>query len=66
MAALVAGASAYGVHQLLPDTHRFIIAGIVLPAYGLIYLAGTLAFRIPEAAGLLGRLRRRGPGPATH
>jgi putative peptidoglycan lipid II flippase len=57
VAAVVAGAAAYGVHEVLPDMHRFLVAGIVLPAYGLIYLAAALLQRVPEASDVARRLR---------
>jgi putative peptidoglycan lipid II flippase len=59
VAAVVAGAGAYGVHQLLPEMHRFLVAGVVLPAYGLLYLSGTLLQRVPEASDVARRLRIR-------
>lgn len=55
--ALVAGAIAYSVHAVLPEWHRFLVAAIVLPAFGVIYLLLTLAFRVPEATALARRLR---------
>ena len=66
VAAVAAGAAAYGVHMLLPEMHRFLVAAIVLPVYGLVYLAGAVAFRVPEASDLAGRFRRAGKGnPST-
>ena len=62
IAAVTAGVAAFGVHQLLPELHRFAVAGVVLPVYGLIYLALTLLQRVPEARGLARRLRAVGPG----
>jgi putative peptidoglycan lipid II flippase len=57
VSALAAGAVAFGVHALLPEWHRFLVAAIVLPAFGLVYLLSTLAFRVPEATALARRLR---------
>ena len=45
------------MHHLLPEMHRFLVAGVVLPVYGLIYLAGTLLQRVPEASDVARRLR---------
>jgi putative peptidoglycan lipid II flippase len=57
VAAVGAGAAAYGVHHVLPELHRFLVAGVVLPTYGLIYLAGALLQRVPEASDVARRLR---------
>lgn len=56
-AALVAGATAFGLHAILPEWHRFLVAAVVLPTFGLVYLLLTLAFRVPEATALARRLR---------
>ena len=54
-----AGAAAFLVHVALPPWHRFIVAGLVLPAFGLVYLALTHVMRVPEAAQLTRRLSRQ-------
>lgn len=55
--ALVAGAIAFGTHAILPEWHRFLVAAVVLPTFGVVYLLLTLAFRVPEATALARRLR---------
>jgi hypothetical protein len=42
---------------VLPEWHRFLVAAVVLPTFGLVYLLLTLAFRVPEATALARRLR---------
>lgn len=58
-ASAAAGALAWGAHQLLPELHRFATAAVVLPLFGLAYLSLTLVLRVPEASGLVRRLRPR-------
>lgn len=57
LAAGFAGAAAFGIHQLVGGWNRFAVAAVVLPAFGLVYLVLTLAFRIPEATALGRKLR---------
>ena len=57
VAALVAGAAAFALHAALPELHRVLVAGVVLPAYGLIYFGLALMQRVPEARELARRLR---------
>jgi putative peptidoglycan lipid II flippase len=45
--------------KLLITGHPVVAGVVVLPCYGLLYLAGARFTRIPEADALLGRLRRR-------
>jgi putative peptidoglycan lipid II flippase len=59
LAALLAGAVAFGLKVLLPDLHRIIVAAVVLVTYGALYFAITTALHIPESASVLARLRRR-------
>ena len=61
--AAAAGAAAGWIVKVnVPAIHPALVALVVLGPFGLIYLAATLAFRIPEASAMLdrlGRLRRR-------
>jgi putative peptidoglycan lipid II flippase len=56
-----AGGAAAGwmVKVSVPEMHPALVALVVLGPFGLVYLAATLAFRVPEASAMLGRLRRR-------
>ena len=60
--AALAAAVAYGVQLLAADTHRWVVAVVVLGTFGAAYLALTVAAGVPEARGLVrrvsGRLRR--------
>jgi hypothetical protein len=38
--------------------HPIIAAVVVLGPYGLVYFTATFAMKIPEAASIIGRLRR--------
>ena len=58
ISAAVASVVAYAIHRALPSGQRFVLAAVVLGAFGLIYGVLTIAFRIPEARALLTRLRR--------
>jgi putative peptidoglycan lipid II flippase len=44
---------------VIPNWHPIVKAAVVLSIYGLIYLGGALALKIPETQSLLNRLRRR-------
>lgn len=55
----VAAAVAFGIQHATRWPHRFIIALVVLGAFGLVYAALTLAFGIPEARALWDRAVRR-------
>jgi putative peptidoglycan lipid II flippase len=57
-AAIIAGAAGYGAKLIVPDAHRFIVAGASLASFGIVYLGLTYAFGISESAGLIRRLRR--------
>jgi putative peptidoglycan lipid II flippase len=55
----VAGAAlAWAVKIALPPLHPIVTAVLVLGPYGIVFLAMTLALRIPEASTSLARLRR--------
>ena len=56
--AIAAGAIAWTVKLALPALHPAITAVVVLGAYGLIFLMGTLALRVAEASAALGRVAR--------
>jgi putative peptidoglycan lipid II flippase len=57
--AIAGGAAAWAVKLALPILHPALTAAAVLGAYGLIFLAGTLVLRIPEASVALARVSRR-------
>lgn len=59
VAALPAAAIAYGVKATLPPIRPAFVALIVLPVYGVLYMAASTALRIPEASLLIDRLRRK-------
>jgi putative peptidoglycan lipid II flippase len=56
-AATAAGAAAFGVKQVLSISSGIIMAAIVLGTFGLVYLAATLALKVPQATLLLRRLK---------
>lgn len=56
-AAIVAGAAAYGLKQLLAIPSSIVTAVLVLGLFGLVYLATTLVLKVPEATVLLRRLK---------
>jgi putative peptidoglycan lipid II flippase len=58
-AAVVAAAGAYGAEHVLAIGHPIVRAAVVLPLYGLLYLALTAALRVPEVKGLVQAVRRR-------
>ncbi|MSP58744.1 MAG: murein biosynthesis integral membrane protein MurJ [Myxococcales bacterium] len=58
-AAAVAGAAAFGIRRLLPFEQPVLVGAIVLGVYGAMYLTFTIVLGIPEAKGLVRRLRRR-------
>jgi putative peptidoglycan lipid II flippase len=61
-AAAGAGAgAAWGLRLALPSSHPLIVAGLILSAYGAVYLALTDRLGIPEAALVTRRLRRGEP-----
>jgi len=49
----------YAAYAATPTFGPILRAAAVLSPFGLVYLALTLGFRLPEARALLGRLRRR-------
>jgi putative peptidoglycan lipid II flippase len=61
-AAAGAGAgAAWGLRLALPSGHPMMVAGLILSAYGAVYLALTDRLGIPEAALVTRRLRRGEP-----
>jgi putative peptidoglycan lipid II flippase len=55
--AIAGAAVAWGVKILLPPVHPILTAVAVLGPYGLVFLAMTVALRIPEARTALARVR---------
>lgn len=53
----IAGAAAYGLKSIIPFSNSVVIAVVVLGGFGLVYLAATLALKVPESKILLRRLR---------
>jgi putative peptidoglycan lipid II flippase len=58
-AAWAAAALAWGAKLLAPTAQPIVLAVLVLAPYGLGYLGATLALRVPEASGVLRRVRRK-------
>lgn len=58
-AAILAAAVAFGLEHAMQWRHRFVMAVVVLGAFGLVYGGMTLAFGIPEARVLWQRVSRR-------
>jgi len=58
VAALASGAVGYGLKLAVGGMHRLIIASVVLGGFGVLYFGLAMVLRIPEANGLLRRLRR--------
>jgi putative peptidoglycan lipid II flippase len=56
--AVLAAAAALGLRLLLPVHHPIVLAIFLLGTYGAAYLALTAGLGVPEAGGLLRRLRR--------
>lgn len=58
-AGFMAGGVAFAAKMWLAGAHRFVLAGVVLGAFGVLYLALTRAMGVPEVGTVLRRLRRR-------
>jgi putative peptidoglycan lipid II flippase len=56
-AAAVAAGAAFGLKHILTIHNSIFAAGIVLGAFSVVYLGGTLALKVPEATILLRRLK---------
>ena len=63
MAAIAGAAVGWAVKLTSPALHPVLIGAIVLVPYGLVFLGGTFALRVPEASSavrdVMRRLRRR-------
>ncbi len=59
LAAFLAAAIGWGVKLAISSPHRVIVGMIILAAYGVSFLLIATLMRIPEAAALTARLRRR-------
>lgn len=63
VAAVLAGAAGFGAKYLLAGQHHFLVAAVVIPAFGAVYFGAVTAFGLPEAktfvSGFTRRLRRR-------
>jgi putative peptidoglycan lipid II flippase len=57
MAAAIAGGAAFGLKHFLSIRSSILTAVLVLGAFGLVYLAATVAMKVPEATILLRRLK---------
>jgi putative peptidoglycan lipid II flippase len=57
--AVAAGAAAFALKSLLPETGPITAAVLILCPYGILFIALTLALRVPEATLALTRLSRR-------
>jgi hypothetical protein len=45
---------------VLPPVHPILAAAVLLGPYGLVYFGIAAMLRVPEAASVIGRLRRLG------
>jgi putative peptidoglycan lipid II flippase len=55
-AALASGSAAYGIKTAIVGMHRWIVAGLVLGAFGVLYFMLTLLFGASKSVGLPRRL----------
>jgi putative peptidoglycan lipid II flippase len=60
-AAAIAAAAAWSVKLAVPPLHPIVTGILVLGPYGAVFVAMTLALRVPEASSALKRLTRRAP-----
>jgi putative peptidoglycan lipid II flippase len=58
-AALPAALVAWGVKLLMLPVRPVVLALVVLPVYGIVYIGMSLFFRVPEARGLTERVLRK-------
>ena len=58
-AGLAAGAAGWGVMQLIDPARQMVRGTTALVAFALVYGAVTRALGVPEARGIMGRVRRR-------
>lgn len=66
LAGAIAAAVAFALHHLLPTMHPVLRGVIVLGCFGVLYLGGAIALKIPEANDLLVRLRLRRGGDGVN
>jgi hypothetical protein len=59
LAAILSAAIGWGAKLGISSSHRIIVSLIILGAYGVSFLLIATFMRIPEAAALTARLRRR-------
>jgi putative peptidoglycan lipid II flippase len=58
-ASVVAAATGWCLRGVLPPGHPLLLGAVVLPAYGIVYLAVTAALRIPPAREVVRGVARR-------
>ena len=58
-AALVAGAAGVAVKWVTSGLHRFVVVGLALGVFGLVYLSATTLLGVPEVRVALRRIRGR-------
>jgi putative peptidoglycan lipid II flippase len=58
-AAAAGAAAAWAVKLTLPALPPVVTALLIVGPYGVIYLATTFAFRVPEVSAVIARVRRR-------
>ncbi|MGH7679529.1 MAG: lipid II flippase MurJ, partial [Gemmatimonadaceae bacterium] len=59
LSAAFAGAAGFGLKLAFAGTHRIILAVVALGAFGVVYFLSTWLLGVPEASGLLRRIRER-------
>jgi putative peptidoglycan lipid II flippase len=59
MAGLLAGAAGWGVMRVMDPAHQMLRGIAAIGAFAIVYGVVTLALGVPEARGLVGRVRRR-------
>jgi putative peptidoglycan lipid II flippase len=60
LSAAVSAGVAFLIRREMPAVHRFVLAALVLGAFGLVYGLLTLGFGVPESRALVARVSRRG------
>jgi uncharacterized membrane protein YhiD involved in acid resistance len=59
LSAAIGAAAGWGMRMLSAHQTPFVSRVLVLATYGAIYLLMTVALRVPEAANMIARVRRR-------
>jgi putative peptidoglycan lipid II flippase len=59
IAALLAAAAGWATWHFAAGVPRFVASVATVAVYGVVYLAATVAMRVPEAQALMGRVARR-------